>query len=93
MKYIVGGIILTLLNWFIITMIIDWRLMILPIPHFKKGNYPEAFLIKKENRMDIQKGYNCSAFSTAFLLRHFGIEAVGNDIWLCLPERYQAIFQ
>ncbi len=90
MKYIVGGIILTLLNWFIITMVIDWRLMTLPIPHFKKGNYPEAFLIKKENRMDIQNAYNCSAFSTAFLLRHFGIEAEGNDIYNKMPGKMKS---
>lgn len=40
--------------------------------------------------MDIQKGYNCSAFSTAFLLRHFGIEAEGNDIYNKMPGKMKS---
>lgn len=42
---------------------------------------PASYLIQGTNRMDIQQHNECAAFSSAYVLRHFGIEADGNEIY------------
>ncbi|MDR0269416.1 cysteine peptidase family C39 domain-containing protein [Paenibacillus sp.] len=37
--------------------------------------------------MDIQDNYECAAFSSAFVLRHFGIEADGNELYKKYPRK------
>jgi ABC-type bacteriocin/lantibiotic exporter with double-glycine peptidase domain len=44
-------------------------------------SYRKSHLVKVKNRIDIQKNNECAAFSTAYILRHFGIEADGNNIY------------
>ncbi|WP_422657610.1 cysteine peptidase family C39 domain-containing protein [Paenibacillus sp. EC2-1] len=39
------------------------------------------------NRKDIQKNYECAAFSSAFILRHFGKEADGNELYKKYPRK------
>ncbi|MBR6583273.1 MAG: C39 family peptidase, partial [Treponema sp.] len=41
----------------------------------------EEFLITNKNRFDFQNDVECGGFSSAFVLRHFGIEADGNDLY------------
>lgn len=41
----------------------------------------KQYIITKENRIDFQAGNECSAFSSAYVLRHFGIEADGNSLY------------
>lgn len=48
---------------------------------FVPGGGADHYLIESENRIDIQQGYQCSAFSGAYLLRHFQIEAAGEDLY------------
>lgn len=55
--------------------------MTLPIIDVSKRKYPKKYLIKNVNRIDFQSRYECSAFSTAYLLRHFRIEADGNSVY------------
>lgn len=45
------------------------------------------YIVKKQNRIDIQTGYQCSAFSVAYLLRHYGIDANGADIYNQMPHK------
>ncbi len=73
------------LSWFLITTIINWYLMTLPIIDVSKRKYPNKYLIKNANRIDFQSGYECSAFSTAYLLRHFRIETDGNSVYKDMP--------
>ena len=53
----------------------------------------KSFIITKENRIDMQKGFQCSAFSTAYVLRHFdkkvdgGILYSQNEKRICLSKR------
>ncbi len=66
------GIILT---WLVITIIIDTYLMTFPRPVFNKREYPVEYHIEQKNRIDIQSKYECAAYSTAYVLRHFGINS------------------
>lgn len=42
----------------------------------------ERIYCKIKNRIDIQTGYQCSAFSVAYLLRHYGIDALTEQIFI-----------
>jgi len=48
---------------------------------------PESYLIRTPNRMDIQPHYECAAFSSAYVLRHLGIEADGNELYKQFPRK------
>lgn len=48
---------------------------------------PSSYCIQTSNRMDIQHLYECAAFSSAFVLRHFGIEADGNELYTKYPRK------
>lgn len=41
----------------------------------------KQFVITKENRIDFQNGNECAAFSSAYVLRHWGIEESGNNLY------------
>ncbi len=47
---------------------------------------PEEFLIKKENHTGVQSGPECSGFSSAYVLRHYGIQADGLKVYEALPK-------
>lgn len=48
---------------------------------------PDSYMIQGKNRMDIQQHNECAAFSSAYVLRHFGMEADGNDIYKNFPRK------
>lgn len=64
--------------------------MTLPIPFLRKRNYPAAYMIQQNNRIDFQNNTECAAFSTAYLLRHFGMEAEGNALYKHFPSKTRA---
>ncbi|MFJ5765044.1 hypothetical protein ACIP9C_06770 [Lysinibacillus sp. NPDC093210] len=78
-------IIRTIIFWFVITISINAYLMTLPILVLRKRDYPPNYLIQQNNRIDLQKNTECAAFSTAYLLRHFGIEAEGESLYTHFP--------
>jgi predicted double-glycine peptidase len=57
------------------------------IPKFSKKNYPLKYMITKENRIDIQNNFECSAYSSAYLMRHFGIMAHGEELYKIMPNK------
>ncbi len=61
--------------------------MTLPKLDFKKGDFPEKFLIQQKNKIDIQNKYECAAFSTAYVLRHLGKEADGFEVYANIPSK------
>lgn len=77
----------TILMWLVITTVINAYLMTLPRLDLKKGEFPEKFQMYSKNRIDIQKKYECAAFSTAHVLRHFGIEADGFEVYANFPGK------
>lgn len=61
--------------------------MSFPIPVFRKKAYPATYVIEQVNRIDVQGGVECAAFSTAYSLRHFGIEADGTELYKNFPSK------
>lgn len=45
------------------------------------------FLIQTENRIDLQQGVTCSAFASAYVLRHWGMDADGNQLYPLMPNK------
>ncbi|MEC1177166.1 cysteine peptidase family C39 domain-containing protein [Metasolibacillus meyeri] len=83
-------IVRTVILWIIISTIINAYLMTLPIPVFRKRDYPTNYLIQQSNRIDFQNNTECAAFSTAYLLRHFGMEAEGEALYTHFPSKTRA---
>lgn len=48
---------------------------------------PESYMITTGNRIDYQPGLECAAFSSAYLLRHFGEEAAGLALFETFPDK------
>jgi ABC-type bacteriocin/lantibiotic exporter with double-glycine peptidase domain len=84
--FIVRSVIL----WIMISAIINAYLMTLPKPVFRKRDYPDSYLIQQKNRIDFQNNTECAAFSTAYVLRHFGMEAEGNALYKQFPSKTRA---
>lgn len=49
--------------------------------------YPASFMVEEENRFDYQPGLECAAFSSAYLLRHYGEEASGLELFKTIPNK------
>jgi len=52
------------------------------------SHLPKAYQIKTPNRIDYQEHYECAAYSTAYVLRHFGVEAKGIAIYKGFPSKF-----
>ncbi|WP_042472619.1 cysteine peptidase family C39 domain-containing protein [Bacillus ndiopicus] len=83
-------IVKTVILWIIISTMINAYLMTLPIPVLRKRDYPANYLIRQNNRIDFQNNTECAAFSTAYLLRHFGMEAEGEALYKHFPSKTRA---
>ena len=74
--------------WFIIIIVsiiliitvLDWLIIGIARPA-KKKSYDKEYMLKNRNRIDYQISTECSGYSLAYVLRSFGIEADGNDIY------------
>lgn len=77
----------SLFNWLAITTLVNWRLMGFPVPRFSNQPYPPSYRIPGTNRIDIQRHLECSAYSTAYVLRHFGMEAHGDKLYEEMPNK------
>lgn len=69
------------------TTIIDMILMGTLTPRISMKCRQGEYIVKKQNQIDMQTGYQCSAFAVAYLLRHFGIDADGVDIYNQMPYK------
>lgn len=74
-------LIITFINTFVIICIVDFVLMGTFSFRFSLKCKKEEFLIKNKNRLDFQNDVECGGFSSAFVLRNFGIEADGNELY------------
>ena len=73
--------------WFLITTGINAYLMSLPMLVLRKRAYPARYVIEQSNRIDFQSNVECAAFSTAYLLRHFGVEEKGDALYTVFPSK------
>lgn len=53
----------------------------------EKTDFPEAYMVTTENYFDYQPGLECSAFASAYLLRHYGEEAEGLKLFENFPGK------
>lgn len=67
--------------------IVDACLMGLATPEFDSSVEKEAFLVTDSTRIDMQTGFKCSAFSSAYVLRHWGVEAHGDSVYEIMPDK------
>ena len=86
-----------LITTFIITTIVDIILMGFLLPRFQSKKHPSAFFIQPgENSLrtssasyfEFQGQGGCAGFSSAFLLRHLGIPASGEEAFKEVPYTY-----
>ena len=81
------SILVNLVNYVIITTIVDSILMGALHLHFSTKCRKKEIVITKANRIDLQDGYQCSAFSSAYILRHWDIEAHGDHLYEVIPNK------
>lgn len=80
-------LIVSLANYYIITTIVDCILMGKLRFCFSVKCRKTEFVIKKANRIDMQSGYKCSAFSSAYVLRHWDIDENGDNLYELMPNK------
>lgn len=87
MEWIVWLLMATGISAFVITTIAD---IIVMGSYSLKIAAPTSiiqFVISKENRIDIQKGNECSGYAAAYLLRHYDIPANGTEVYQKMPYK------
>ncbi|MGN0207235.1 MAG: hypothetical protein ACI4BC_08320 [Muribaculaceae bacterium] len=88
-KWSVAIVALTLIGYFVIFTIVDARLMGLATPSFDFSVDAEEYVIPKATRIDSQTGYKCSAFSSAYLIRHQGREMYGDNVYDVMTDKME----
>lgn len=55
----------------------------------KKATYDfsETYMVKQENQFAYQPGYECSAFASAYVLRHYGEKADAMELYPNFPNK------
>lgn len=49
-----------------------------------------SYMVEDKNRIDIQTGFQCSAFASAYVLRHFGMDASGTMLYAKIPHKMKS---
>ena len=79
-------IVVFIINTIIITCLLDGLIIGFAMPA-KRRQYKREFMLKTPNRFDYQTGTECSGFSSAYVLRSFGIEADGRELYAKIPYK------
>ena len=79
-------ILVFIINTIIITCLLDGLIIGFAMPA-KRRQYKREFMLKTPNRFDYQGGTECSGFSSAYVLRSFGIEADGRELYARIPYK------
>lgn len=90
MEIVAGLLLIILMNYLIIINIVDIILLGAFSFRFSARCHTEQFVITKENRIDMQKGFQCSAFSTAYVLRHFDNEVDGGTLYSVMSHKMKS---
>lgn len=83
-------VITTIAGYLIITNIID--AVLLGTLSFQTADHRAAkqYFVTTANRIDAQTGFQCSAFASAYVLRHFGIDADGKTLYVRIPHKMKS---
>lgn len=96
MGRLIYGAIATCVNTFLLITAVDLMVIGCFSLRFSYKCGAPRFFVKKENRIDLQKGNECSGYAAAYLLRHYGIPANGTEVYQkmshkasdgCVPPR------
>lgn len=79
-------ILVYIINTIIIVCLLDVLIIGFALPA-KKRQYKREYMLKTPNRFDYQTGTECSGFSSAYVLRSFGIEADGREFYARIPHK------
>lgn len=80
------SILLCSLLWIMLT-----NALTMSVPVWRFNKHPQAlkqYLITADNHIDFQHAKECAAFSTAYVLRHFNIDADGNALYPHFPFKF-----
>lgn len=81
-------IIICIISALIIIIFFDCLIIGFAVPILRKKRKPiKEYVLKTPNCMAYQKTTECSGFSTAYVLRSFGMEADGNDIYAKISHK------
>ncbi|MBE5947768.1 MAG: peptidase [Lachnospiraceae bacterium] len=69
------------INTFIITVITDMFILGTPRKCREEEPKQKCYILAVPNRIDFQRSAECSGFSAAHVLRSFGVEADGNELY------------
>lgn len=89
LKWTVISTVTIALVYLISVTIVDAYLMGLATPDYSWNTDKEQFLISDSTRIDSQTDFKCSAFSSAYILRHWGEEARGDSIYEIMPYKME----
>lgn len=91
MEAFILSVIITAINYFVITAIVD-IILIGGFSLYFPGKYSiPQFIVFKENKIEIQNGYECSGYSAAYILRHYDIQASGEEVYKEMKDKMAAV--
>ena len=82
-------IIICIISVLLLVVVLDWIIIgfAVPVKRNRKREYEKRYMLKVKNRMDYQKTTECSGFSSAYVLRSFGIEADGREFYAGISHK------
>ena len=86
-KCIVAAILFILIAYLVSFTLVDANLMGKAKLRIDLRPISESYMIIDSTRVDPQTGFKCSAFSSAYVMRHFGNEVNGDSIYELMPEK------
>ncbi len=89
MKLLVGLLILVIVIIGVVV-ILDGAVVGVAVWDLRKKSVPKSFLLKEKNRLALQRSTECSGFSSAHVLRSFGIDAEGNEMYAKMPGKMKS---
>lgn len=87
---IVIVLLIAIINYLLITLIVDFIIMGKVSFRVSNAKHKDKFVIKNKNKIDFQTGFKCSAFASAYLLRHLNIDANGDEIYNVIPHKMKS---
>lgn len=87
LKWSAIGTVVIVLGYLVSVTLVDACIMGVATPLYAYSTDNEQFIIEDSTRIDSQTGFKCSAFSSAFILRHWGNEAHGDSIYEIMPDK------
>lgn len=84
--FLVGSFFLYLMITQIVDLVLLGRLSFRTVPK----SVQDSYMTEGKNRIDIQTGFQCSAFASAYVLRHFGMDVHGEGLYAAMPHKMKS---